>query len=220
MGAKLFAAPINSNGSHFWAVLSLADTYSFYCSDINRFLIDYIWWEVRNIWLLFFENNSRSITMQEFNTTGGKILLLAVIIQDKVIDDNLKRANKIFSIFQQLGQKCLSFYPPFSLNIRKVINFEFFLGKQFFSWLCRVIYKLGWHFFIYHYWYISNFESTYKKPLLIKVAIFPDVILVSNYHACKGEAIKLIPYYMVDIIYKLQSHHHWKSYKLYKIYKT
>ena len=85
------------------------------------------------MWLLFFENNSRSITMQEFNTTGGKILLLAVIIQDKVIDDNLERANKFFSIFQQLGQKCLSFYPPFSLNIRKVINFEFFLGKQFFS---------------------------------------------------------------------------------------
>ena len=29
-----------------------------------------------------------------------------------------------------------------------------------------------------------------------------DVILVSNYHGCKEEAIKLIPYYMIDIIYK------------------
>ena len=31
---------------------------------------------------------------------------------------------------------------------------------------------------------------------------FSDVVLVSNYHGCKGEAIKLISYYMIGIIYK------------------
>ena len=34
------------------------------------------------------------------------------------------------------------------------------------------MYKLGQHFFIYHYWYTSNFEATYKKSPFIKVAIF------------------------------------------------
>ena len=29
-----------------------------YYSDINPFLIDYAWWELCNIWLLLFENNS------------------------------------------------------------------------------------------------------------------------------------------------------------------
>ena len=35
------------------------------------------------------------------------------------------------------------------------------------------------------------------------VAIFSDVILVSNYHGCKEEAINLIPQYLKDIIHKL-----------------
>ena len=35
------------------------------------------------------------------------------------------------------------------------------------------------------------------------VAIFSDVILVSNYHDCKEETIKLIPQYLIDIIHKL-----------------
>ena len=42
----------------------------------------------------------------------------------------------------------------------------------------------------------------YKKPPFIKVAIFSDVILVSNYHGCKEEVINLIPHYLIDIIYK------------------
>ena len=47
-------------------------------------------------------------------------------------------------------------------------------------------------------------ESTYKMPPFIKVAIFSDVILilVSNYHGCKGEAISLIPHSLIDIVYK------------------
>ena len=44
------------------------------------------------------------------------------------------------------------------------------------------------------------------------VAIFSDVILVSNYHGCKEEVINLIPHYLIDIIYKIvtitQSHSH------------
>ena len=35
------------------------------------------------------------------------------------------------------------------------------------------------------------------------VAIFSDVILVSNYHGCKEESINLIPEYLIDIIHKL-----------------
>ena len=50
--------------------------------------------------------------------------------------------------------------------------------------------------------YLFIFESTYKKPPFIKVAIFSDVILVSNYHGCKEEVINLIPHYLIDIIYK------------------
>ena len=40
---------------------------------------------------------------------------------------------------------------------------------------------------------------------------FPDVILVSNCHGCKGEAIKSIPYYMRDVIYKTVEPSHLKK---------
>ena len=40
------------------------------------------------------------------------------------------------------------------------------------SWLCRFIYKLNWHFFGYHSWYSSNFETNYKKLTFIKLPIF------------------------------------------------
>ena len=42
---------------------------------------------------------------------------------------------------------------------------------------------------------------TLKLPFITE-EFFSDVVLVSNYHGCKGEAIILIPYYMTDIIYK------------------
>ena len=32
--------------------------------------------------------------------------------------------------------------------------------------------------------------------------MFSDVILVSNYHSCKGEAMHIIPHYVIGIIYK------------------
>ena len=36
----------------------------------------------------------------------------------------------------------------------------------------------------------------------IKAASFFDVILVSNYHGCKGEAMNLIPHCLIYIIHK------------------
>ena len=48
-------------------------------------------------------------------------------------------------------------------------------------------------------------------PFFIKVHVFfSDVVLVSNYHGCKGEAIKLIPDHMIDIIYKTVKPTHLK----------
>ena len=62
-------------------------------------------------------------------------------------------------------------------------------------------YKLGQHFFIYRL----------EKFTLIKVAIFADVILVSNYHFYKGERKNIIPHYMIDIIYKPVKPSHLKK---------
>ena len=64
---------------------------------------------------------------------------------------------------------------------------------------------------MYHYWQTSNFEFTYKKPPFIKVAIFPDVILVLNYYCCKEEAINLLPHYLIDIIHKLVKPSHLEN---------
>ena len=58
------------------------------------------------------------------------------------------------------------------------------------------------HFFIYHFWYTSKFKTTYRKPPFIKAAIFFWCSFSIRLSGCKGEAIKLIPYYMKDIIYK------------------
>ena len=65
------------------------DISSFYYSDINLFLIDYACGKLCNIWLLLFRNNSRS-----YHYTGASHWMkniVAVITQDRVIDDNLKR---------------------------------------------------------------------------------------------------------------------------------
>ena len=62
-----------------------------------------------------------------------------------------------------------------------------------------------------------HFESTYKKPPFIRVAIFSDVNSISNHHGCKGETIKLITYCLKDIIYKTKKPSHLKKYKSYQI---
>ena len=125
-----------------------------------------------------------------------------------MINDNLTRQIKNWALHTcrlflltwnfnilAIGQKYLNFYPPTIFNIGKLLSF--------FSWLCRFIYKLGCLFFIYHLWYTSNYEYTCKKPSFIKVAIFfwCNFSIISNYHDCIGQIIKLIPY-VIDVIYK------------------
>ena len=68
------------------------DISSFYYSDINLLLIDYACCKLCNIWLLLFENNSRS-----YYYTGAshwRKNIVAVIAEDKVIDNDLKRQLK------------------------------------------------------------------------------------------------------------------------------
>ena len=68
------------------------DISSFDYSDINLFLIDYGFSKLCNIWLLLFENNSRS-----YHYTGvlhWRKKIVAATTQDRMIDDNLKRQIK------------------------------------------------------------------------------------------------------------------------------
>ena len=48
-----------------WTTSWSPDISSFYSSDINLFLIDYAWCKPCNKWLLLFEKNSRSLTLEE-----------------------------------------------------------------------------------------------------------------------------------------------------------
>ena len=47
------------------------------------------------------------------------------------------------------------------------------------------------------------------------VAIFSDslmyIVLVSNYHGCKGEAINVIQYYLINVIHKTLKPSHLKK---------
>ena len=56
----------------------------------------------------------------------------------------------------------------------------------------------------------SNFESTYKKPPFINIAIF-FLRKFYHYHGRKGEAINLILHYMIDGIYKTVKPSHLKK---------
>ena len=95
----------------------------------------------------------------------------------------------------------MSFYPPFFFKINRAINFEIFLRKKVFSWSCRFTYILSQHFILS---FLVHFQLwIYLWKATIKIAIFSDVILVSEYPGCKREAIKLILYYMLDVIYKI-----------------
>ena len=64
-----------------WPASWNTDVSSFYYSDVNLFLINYAWCKLRNIWLLLFENNSRSITIQELSTWGRTLLQLLLKIR-------------------------------------------------------------------------------------------------------------------------------------------
>ena len=62
---------------------------------------------------------------------------------------------------------------------------------------------------------IPNTLPTLKLPIKShpssRYLFFPDVVLISNYHGCKGRAIKLIPYYMININYKTIKPSHLKT---------
>ena len=79
------------------------------------------------------------------------------------------------------------------------------------------MHKLGQHLFIYHSWQTSNFESTHKKPPFIKVAIFSDVILVSNYHGCKEEVANKLNTTLFDIVYKIVKSSHLEKLQSYQM---
>ena len=104
---------------------------SFYYSDINLFLIDYACFRLCNISLLLFENNSRSYHYRR--ALHWRRNIVAVITQDRLIDDNLKRQIKNqtlhtcrLCLMTRIGQKHLSIYPPPFLNIHRVIVFPNF----------------------------------------------------------------------------------------------
>ena len=65
---------------------------------------------------------------------------------------------------------------------------------------------------IYHTSYTSSIETTYKRPPFIKVAIVFWCSFIKNHHGgCTVETIKLIPYYIIDIIYKTLKPLHLKK---------
>ena len=111
--------------------------------DINLFLIDYSCCKLCNIWLLLFENNSRS-----YHYTGALLWrknIVAVITQDRMIDDNLKRQIKnrtlcpcrLFRLLA-IDEKYLSIYAPSLFNIHRVIIFPNFSRWTIFQLIIQV----------------------------------------------------------------------------------
>ena len=56
-------------------------------------------------------------------------------------------------------------------------------------------------------------QSIYQRPHFIKVAMFSDVILVSNYHGCKREALNGIQHNLIDF-YKTVKPSHLEKLKI------
>ena len=96
--------------------------YSFYCSDTTLFLIDYVWSILCNKRLPLFQNNPKSLTLEEN--------VVAVIIQDRAIKTEPKGKLKTelcilvgYSYYPEffnilaIGQKYFSFYPSSFFNI-------------------------------------------------------------------------------------------------------
>ena len=73
--------------------------------------------------------------------------------------------------------------------------------------------KINWANTFYHSWYTFNFESAYKKPHFIKVAILSDLSLVLSYCGCRerGNKVDAILYGRY-IIYKIVKTSHLKNY--------
>ena len=196
---------------------------SFYYSDINLFLIDYACCKLCNVWLLLVENNSRS-----YHYTGAlhwRKNIVAVIAQDRVIDDRLKRQIKsrtlytcrlflLTRIFQYISNwsKVFEHLPTLFIQYTQSNDFSKFFQINNFSVDYAGLY-INWantSLFI-----IPGTFSTLKLPIKnhpsSRQLFFSDIVLVLNYHGCQGEATKLIPYYMIDIIYKTVKPSHLKK---------
>ena len=107
----------------------------FHCFDSNLFLTDYALQELRNIWLLLFENYSKSITIQGDHWRNN---IFAVITHARVIKDNLKKQIKNRKLFT-----CRLFL--------LIWIFQYISNwSKFCSSLCRFVHNFDWLFFIYH----------------------------------------------------------------------
>ena len=119
-----------------WLASWNTDISSFYYSGNNLFLIDYSCCKLYNVWLLLFENNSRS-----YHYTGvsqRRQIIVSVINQDRVIHENLKwqikkrtlftcRLFLLTQIFQYISNWSKVFEPSF-LNILRLKIFPNFSG--------------------------------------------------------------------------------------------
>ena len=85
-----------------WPASWSTDISSFHYSDINLFLINCTCCKLCNRWLLFFENNPRSCHYTEASHWRKDIV--AVITQDRMINDNLKSQIK-----NQTSYTCILF---------------------------------------------------------------------------------------------------------------
>ena len=141
--------PVKTTVFFMWPASWSTDISSFYYSDINLFLMDYICCKLSNIWLILFENNSSS-----YHHTGAshwRKNIVAVITQDMVIDDNLKRQIKnrtlyacrlilLTRIFQYISSwaKVFEYLPTLFLQYTWVIIFPNFPRKTIFQLIMRV----------------------------------------------------------------------------------
>ena len=134
--------------------------------------------------------------------------IIAVITQNRERDGNLERQIKnqilctcrlfllLFNILA-ISQMYFSFYSPSLLAASQSIFF-FMVNNFSVDQAGSYINRANNYLFIIPFIYLY----TSKKPPFLKFAIFSDVILVPNYRGCKGNAINLIPHYLIEIIHK------------------
>ena len=110
--------------------------------------------------------------------------------------------NPTFSIHIQQVKSISAFTDEF-IQIFQINNFSVDYASLYINWA-------NTSFFI-----IPVTLRTLKLPIKShsssKQQFFTDIVLVSNYYGCKGEAIKLIPYYIIDIICKTIRPSHLKK---------
>ena len=157
--------------------------------------------------------------------------IVAVVTQDKVIDDNFKRQIKnrtlytsrlflLTRIFQYISNwsKVFDHLPTLFLQYTQGNNFPKFFQINNFSvdyaalYLC--INRANTSLFIIPGTFPTLQLPIKSHPSSRKFFFFSDVVLVSNYHGSKREVIKLIPYSMIDITYKTVKPSHLKKLKI------